>query len=374
MPNATVNTASAMVIEQLTGPARVVRLVGRALPFRPFTLKTKQRVEITELPGSPVATGNVFGGGRDRTSCRGKWSTKYLGEQVAIAGTSNLSTPMTVDGQRIETVVDAVALFETLVMEGQLVRVTWDAQVREGLLEEFEPGWHNRNDIEWSMSFAWISAGEVLGPPSVTEEASVGDAATIFERRLGGLKSASVASFPTNPDFNEAIAARLTKITGVVGQVSDTVSSLTSQTLRPYDAARRTVALTNTLVAECRAMRDEVEAVPPRTLLVDVGPVEALSLGAVVAALAYTREMQRQARALEREAIIRRAAMAAAIGRDLAGTYTARAGDDLRDVSRKFYGTPFEWRRLLTFNSLGTTALTAGQLVLVPRIVAGGSG
>jgi len=48
--------------------------------------------------------------------------------------------------------------------------------------------------------------------------------------------------------------------------------------------------------------------------------------------------------------------------------YSVREGQDLRDVSTIFYGSQDEWKRLLLYNNLADSRLTAGQVVLIPPL------
>ena len=48
-------------VEELTGDKRVLRLSGRALPYRPFELSGTQRHSVEWYPGSPIGTLQVYG-------------------------------------------------------------------------------------------------------------------------------------------------------------------------------------------------------------------------------------------------------------------------------------------------------------------------
>ena len=79
----------------------------------------------------------------------------------------------------------------------------------------------------------------------------------------------------------------------------------------------------------------------------------------------------RQARESVRQAIEREKASTWRTADQQIGVYVAVGGDDLRAVSRTFYGTPHEWRRLMTYNGLSSSLCTAGQVLLIPPLVEG---
>jgi hypothetical protein len=102
-------------------------------------------------------------------------------------------------------------------------------------------------------------------------------------------------------------------------------------------------------------------------LLESVDPV------AILEAQLYSRETITDARRMRDEAEARRRALEAGPGYTM-GTYRAREGEDLRDVSTLYYGTPNQWRSLMVYNGLTTTELYAGQYVTIPRLDPGSEG
>jgi hypothetical protein len=81
----------------------------------------------------------------------------------------------------------------------------------------------------------------------------------------------------------------------------------------------------------------------------------------------YVRETISDVRRLRDEAVIRQRAL-----RDgpelVVGTYRAREGEDLRDVSIRYYGTPYQWRAIMIYNGLTETECYAGQLIAIPNL------
>src|SRR5262245_24990140 len=79
------NKASSFTIEELSTEDvrknRVVRLIGRALPYRPITFSGTMRHDITWYPGNPEATIQVLGAAEDPTTINGRWSDRWLGSE-----------------------------------------------------------------------------------------------------------------------------------------------------------------------------------------------------------------------------------------------------------------------------------------------------
>jgi hypothetical protein len=121
----------------------------------------------------------VQGPTEGETTIDGFWKDKYLGYNTGETAPINLysrrngaqlgeATPVT-------SVADAVALFDSIRSEGQVLEVSWGYVVRRGVLKKFTQKWHNIHDCEWSMAFVWTSKSRVetsplFGPPAGQRE------------------------------------------------------------------------------------------------------------------------------------------------------------------------------------------------------------
>lgn len=367
---------TSFIIKELSGQQRTIRLLDRAMPYRPYNLKSTQRVETTWYPGSPEATATILGASLEPTSINGVWKDKYLSNTIAQGdGTSvnvgavngNSLVPMSVNGVQVNSVREAATLFRSLCAEGQLMEVAWDQTLRHGHMKEFEENWENVHDLRWDITFEWVSTGDEPGEPAFNTETSTSDTASLMQsQNLEVQEKANPPPFPVSFEFNEALVEGLTTLGQSVDQASGVVANLVSAATTPFDATRRMVAVTGGVANESQEIIDLYESAPPRARNVS-GSIALLSYGQIVEADTYARDVTSAARKLKRTAIIKQTLLAEQIRNDLLGSYRAREGDDLRDVSRLFYGTPFNWRRLLTFNELSSSALVSNQLVLVPR-------
>lgn len=369
---ASVDTASALTITELSGQGRTVRLAGRALPYRPFDLEGTQRINIEYYGGNPQGSPTVMGGEFQPTKLAGYWKDKYLGQPETNPTTGNAQSPFTVDGTTVDNVRDAARITDSIRAEGQLCLVTWDEQTRQGFLRRFKQSWHNRHDLEWEIDFEWIGDGDELGNAVLQEQGGVSEAQGVIDADYQRLVIAAQPDFPPDPTFISPLDSAVNALATTTTQLQGAVHNLATQANDPLDAVRRTVAVLNSVSSQAQDVIDVAQGQPAQTMIADVSPGSA-TLGQSLRAAAFARATTRAARQMKRDAIIRASVMAATVQSSLLGTYIARDGDDLRDVSRKFYQTPFEWRRLMTFNELSSAELDAGQLVLVPRIPQGGT-
>jgi hypothetical protein len=356
---------STLTIKERTGRQRELRLTARALPYRPYTLKATQRVETTWYPGSPEGSATVLGGSHEPTTIHGFWKEKYIGDTTIVSAA--------LDGTQIVTVRELVDAMDSLRGEGQEVEVTWDEEVRRGLITEFERRWHNPQDVEWEVTFQWLSVGSAESQPELDGETSVGDTASVMGAQNDALQASATPPFPVSSDFSDTLTTQLLDIADSVASARGVVANLLIAAISPFDAARRMVAITGAVAEQAQTLIDTLAGAPSRLLNAGV-EVEQMTLGQIIAAEGYVREMQRNARALKRTAVLRQQVLARAIQNDLLAVHRARDGQDLRDVSRIYYGTAFEWRRLMNFNELESAELVAGQVVLVPRVTTGGVG
>lgn len=380
MASQSVDTGSAFEITELTGEGRAVSLLGRGLPYRPFTIKSLQRLELTWYPGNPVATSTILGAGLEPTTIHGYWKDKYIGNSIdSLTATANTNgnqvAAITLNKQQIATCRDAAKLFRSLVASGQLLEVRWDEIVRRGHLKDFQEDWHDTRDLEWTMSFDWISTGDDTGSPAFQTETTVGDTNNVLRAQNTALQRSAIPTFPIASTFNVAMVGNLTTINNSVMQGSTVETNLASSSISPFDSTRRMVAITGGVALQTQALIRFFSSQPPRTLNVGVTNVSTMTLGQIVQAESYVRGVQRNAAKMRRTAVIRQILLAAQIESNLLAIYRARQNDDLRDVSRLYYGTTTQWRNLMYFNELsGSGGLTGGELIMVPKLTTGGSG
>lgn len=363
-----VNTASAMVIKELSGQRREVVLVERALPYRPFELSTSQRAEVTWYAGTPIGNGSVYGATEDPTTCNGTWKTRYLGVPSGGVVGGGYVYPMTVNGVPVQTAREAVTLFDSICREGQLLLVTWDEDARRGVLQRCRKKWLNRMDVEWELEFLWFDRGEEVPAAVIITEVSVNESTSILAKLSEALTAAvNAITIPIDADTD----SQLTEFVQIVGNASvaaqGNATALNSQAYGQGSAFNRTATCLQQAGEASTAMTVEL-ASQPACMLNSGTPPEQQTYSQRVVADTEVSEMQMRARRVRWDTAAQQAILAKQQNQTLLGEYRARQGDDLRDVSRLYYGNPYQWRNLMLFNGLDFAELTPGQIVLVPQI------
>lgn len=343
-------------------------------------------------------------------------------------------SPITVDGESITSCRDASKLFDSICREGQELEVSWDTQVRTGHLKAFEKTWHNAHDLEWTMEFEWTGRGERTPPADADSqsggdlfssiEGGLDDLQSIANEAVNiseELQDAVISQLQKIDSIVTGIATAVSSIRANVAGIGTALSNFnlnlgtgsedagssggagassnaasTSQSLRqattPEQRARDIASLLGALVEAAEESGALVDVRPYGASHRDAQPtsrfggtvtyqaaiasggqgagVDGISTSERMVVSDWARRYRESSLALRDDAVARRAVLVATLETRVQATYTARQGDDLRDVARIFYGSPFDWRRILLFNSLSNTTLVPGQLVLVPRSTA----
>lgn len=385
----------AFVIRELTGARRAVSLRDRALPYRPLTMEGLQRVKVTFPSGSPEGHGTITGPTEEETEIEGMWKDIFIGTNLsgrpmilmmAPRSGANTAGEMTPVG----TVVEAIELIDSMRTDGQQVEVEWGPIRRRGFIKKFRYKYHNIHDAEWSIQFIWTSKGAAPSRPSygsvtpsqldtggsLRESVSrllrvldapgevVGSAMADFRNTINRVTDASIAIDQTVAGLFDTTAPRniVGPIQGLLGNVvADATTVMTSfensgwaglftdfRTIVPYS---QHIATTNP-----RSAFDAADA----QALNDIDPVQVLQ------AQLYASEGRRDARNLRDEAEIRRRALLTEDGTFI-GIYRARGNEDLRAVSRLYFGTPDQWRQIMLDNALTESILEDGQELRIYR-------
>jgi hypothetical protein len=370
-------------IQELSGRKRTVWLTERAKPYGPITWEGEQRVKVTFPAGNPHGFATVQGPTEGETTIDGFWKDKYLGYNTGETAPINLysrrngaqlgeATPVT-------SVADAVALFDSIRSEGQVLEVSWGYVVRRGVLKKFTQKWHNIHDCEWSMAFVWTSKSRVetsplFGPPAGQRElgSSLRDKLAKFARAVDAPKRLA-DGFMSELRNDIAAIAQFTydideSISGSIDAVSPT--QLSGGVLAAIGSIRN---IADTVSEKVQAQGfvgvmpdfDQVAASPweqaRESWLATIDPEE------IFKAQLYERELITDARRLRDAAVAHQRAMSSSTS-DTLGTYKAREGEDLRDVSQLYFGTPYEWRAIMIYNGLSSPELYGGQTIAIPRL------
>lgn len=360
-----------LVIQERTGARRRVVLKGRALPYRPIEFPVDQRVDISNPAGLQSGVSTILGPTYGSTTFSGMWKDKFLGRTSSID-----SCYMAVDSVQVSTIVEAEKLFTSILEQGQELDVQWGPVYRRGHLKAFKPKWLNVADMEWSLEFVWLSRGSVVAASYAPNRDPPTDLSNSMLERLTQAMRNFRRSFRWVDDYQERVlrtAQQLGAFTEELNATVATVDSANPMNLAEFTARNTIVAAGNIVSAASQAvdtarnnqalaflddyrLLGTTPGLPPETIPPDVQ----------VEATVSAREQERLFRDMRDDAAAYARARSAG-DNEILGTYRTREGEDLRDVSRIYYGTPYEWRRIMEYNELNTSEVPAGTLLVIPR-------
>lgn len=379
MPEGSFGTASTFTIRQLTGPGDTLVLQSRALPYRPIEFSGSMRAEFTWYQGNPQATVQISGSQEDETTVHGMWKDIFIGDPDNDAAFFN--------GAPVSHASDLVRIVDTMRRQGQLVEVTWDVLVRQGIITNFRHRWDRHQDIEWEIHFGWVNQGEQAVSPTFTPIRDLSDAHATWSASLRQLISAAKAPFAPARAFAASFNAAIAQASDIVDQISDAVVNVVGFVYTPLDAARRLVSLYEQVKQDMLNVRDATTLWPYPQIgaFLEEGqtdgtlpqptnqaPASAAKVGETVLAANFARKNNKQARDMAREAAREQYLFGKQIQPDLIDIFIAKDNQDLRDVSTRYYGTQEEWKQIAAKNHLQSSALTAGQVVFIPSLVTPG--
>jgi len=358
---------SDFTIKELTGDQRVITLKERALPYRPLKFSGRTRGDFTWYPGNPVATTQILGTEEAPSVFNGAWKDRFIAGVTSDGIFTGIANAL-IDGQQIANVSDLVDVFNDVRQSAQPLEVTWAHRTRVGIMTRFDETWLTAEDVEWEMEFQWTSRGQPEQPVTIPVSPQPGDLADKLRAGLNTLKNVITAPFQVVQSFTDTVNELASEISDAIEDIESTAVQIEQQVLSPVTAAERTLAAVDLIIKDCNDLVSAVEAQPGVQLYYLLDTAETTYGDALVAA-DYGNSIKRAAQDIRTQCIDASASMSdESDGVDLLASFTARGDTDLRDVSQQFYGTPDQWRTLMLYNDFDDSQLTAGMLVLVPKL------
>ena len=362
--------ASSFTIAELTGQRRTLELKGRALPYQPLVLEGAMRAEFTWYPGNGVASVQMLGSEEKGTTIEGQWKDRFIRSTTDEGQPVNPSGIALWQKTQVTDVFELAQNVDSLRKAGQLLEVRWDRFIRHGILLRFRQKWLRIEDLEWEMEFQWVSQGEKQAPPSLPNVPDAMDFAVQLRAKLDSLYDALKLpeEFQVVDDFLSQVNALADEIDDAAVEAENAAKNGVAKISAVSEVAERVLTSAESVKTAASGIISAVEEFPPKDLINTLAP-EDLNLGDALMADVWARNVKTKAKDLALYASVEGDTLRAQTRRDeLLATFTARENSDLRDVSRTYYGTSFQWRTLLAFNKLTTSKLTAGQVVLVPKL------
>ena len=349
-----------LIFEEQTGPKRRIALAGRSLP-KELPIGSEQRHEIEWNPGSGEATLQIFGPSLDPITMSGKWQTRYLSNQEAVA-VLNGNTQML-------SLVELSDLFESLCNCGQLIRMSWNSLVRYGIITKFKVVFARVDDATWELEFKPSSKSGTTPAPINPKRPSLAGFSAQLDAAADALltQRQTPPAVPIDTSLLKAFDRTITQLGEMAGQVKDTISGYATQALDVATATRRTMAHVAETLQNVRDGIEMIQATTYRELIAITDQGEA-TVGQIVATAGWLYEIERSGGTFRRRALEFRDAMQDRVFTEYLGTYTVVSGDDLMGIAQRYYHSQDVWWRIAEANGLLSAEVQPGTLLLLPRL------
>lgn len=355
-------------IREMTGDQRNLVLAGdHMMPMQPFSLHGEQRLDTTWYNGNPVGSTQVLGGKENETVIKGKWSDRFI--QIT-------SPPQVyVNGAVIKSLKDLAAIVDDMRLKGQKIEVTWAHLARRGYMRRFKQDWHTVHDLEWEIEFEWVSRADEDNQVASAREADLQAIIASGDSALDALNNAANPPAGRNLNFGLLVARPIAALGEANTKLDGVLTSVTQNVTRAADGSRQAASLMSGIVTQCRTFVETMAATPgqfavPGTDIAKSTSIANVKVGESILAENQNRAMISKARKLAHTSARNQQILLRTIDTDIARVFYARDGQDLRDVSRRFYGTSDGWQQIRKFNGLARSKLVAGQIIMVPRTYA----
>ena len=384
---------SILTIEEITGKKRRLDLIGAGLPLKGAQWGGQTVLATTWNAGNPEATQHVLSPQEDPSPWEGKWSTTMLIASPCLWNDSG-------SAQKIVIANELDAIFESLRLSAQLLRVTWSSEqagrqfqkVRIGRLQAYIGKFDTQDDLSWNATFEWISRGNpprTLGSPqddilAATRAAIIvqnGVVATISTNairasrkiknqttqfRLGDLEAMTQAPLAALDSFARAADS-------FSREMQDLGNIILKTRAIPFQLANRALATATNAVAISNQFLDEISRKAPEQLTVK----QSAALFAQTAAYYGSAQSQAQLmlsinQQLSQQARVRRSGIQASStpGKassmsqsDVLALYIPRDGDTFALLAQRYYQSGDLGSELASVNGYSRYAISPPRRV-----------
>lgn len=370
------------IVREIDLPGRTIVLQGRSLPYRGVAWGGTQELDVNWFPGNPVASVQVIGPREKPTTILGKWKDVFLlnpQNRGVLANFPPLSKAAKADSnerggntfkssgsvpaqfaERARALRDAFRLFRK---SGGMVKVEWGSIVRFGFVSETDFTHDREEDIDFEIIFTFVGDSPSQPKPLLPEIELLSllkALLALLDEIINTLLSAVFAAQQWLTRVNQFI----TKIGSFITELLDVISKLGDFAFAPAAVLGN---LRRQLTAIKLAARDLFADLDAQTS----AAVEAAFIGNPVD-VALNNLLQQRLRAtvqaLAAEAARQANLISQANSPALLGTITMPGGTTLRDVARRFFGNPDDWRVIAEFNGFGGSVIPRGTIVRVPKV------
>lgn len=408
---------STLTIKELTGQKRVVTLRGPSLPFQGASWGGQQRVTTTWYPGNASeATQHVLGPTEKESTWDGSFTTTLM-----LRTPTKFEDPGGAAPQSIVRANTLATLLEDIFRLGQRLRVEWqntiarsttlpDGQVitsvlaeetfkvvREGRAAEWDFNYERADDIDWTITFDWLSRGatqqKILTTRTETTVAQVTELVIVAQNvaieldiLIGKLTRERPEDFPTTlslddienflngpKDLMADFAQSANRISNRFAKIGELIQQ--TRTL-PVSIANQALDVANNAVAVAGQFVDTIGSRPPE-LNVANARISQLSKSTEAISDSIDQASSLQDAAIRMKTIVQDASSS---NQTILAVHVTRGvvdipalglrGEIVNSISSNFYGTPDHAASLLRANNLPLSQLfiERGKVIIIPTL------
>lgn len=373
----------AFAIRQLDFPKRAILLQGRSLPYRGVSWGVEQRLDENWFPGNPQGVVQVIGPRELPTTITGMWKDVFLFDDQHAAtllnfpglmpaarpdattrGGTTFASGGATPKQKAQLARVLRDAFRMLIREGVKVKVEWGSLARVGFLKRGEFPHDREEDINYEIEFMWI--GETDADPKPKKRKAellsfLKQLLALLDQILNAVIGAVIKASLWIRRVNQVIA----KLGSFVTELLGALDKLASFAFAPADTLANIRAQMRAITLAARELRQTIfdgASASYEATVQSLNPIE------IAAAHAHELELLALGRRLGAEAEQMRLEIEEFIVPELEAIYVSPGGITLRDVSLRFYGTPDNWQAIADFNGFGTSVVSPGTVVRVPKL------
>jgi hypothetical protein len=405
--------ASVLTIQELAADGstvlRAATLVGGGLPLMGSNWGFRNRLVTKWYAGNQdEATQQVMGSMELPSHWNGSWNRNVMGR----APSRILDVTAGTGGQDVVDPFVLLTFLEGIFRGGRRLRVTWACEqqpsgqndtttalfqgslVREGRCEEFDANYRSFFDIEWKVTFQWVSRGKSTARVASPRDASIGNNTAAYVAALDAIIAANELNANTVSPSNltlgnlEQLANEPTALASSVSrsmlqlenELSQIVSLGSTVQQQPYQVARLAIDHGRNAQAIAQSTYQTLSQQAPESLSTqgDVTSVmaawtnfAAMQDATLLAAAAAWSFVQQVRQSVPQHAPGLQGELGPQVvsgPQTVQQVYLWKQGDTMHKVSQRFYGSPDHADDIARCNNLSwhTFLLTPGTILIIP--------
>lgn len=340
-----------LIIAQMQNPGagrlrQVLELSGSLLPLDSLDFGVSQRATIEWLPGSGVASVHLDGPEEDPTDV-----------QLRLVGRDFRVGDAKLDGRDLRNLDEVVDALSGMVRDRVLVEVLWRGRSQRAVLQRFVPSEGLEQEWGATLTLAWVDAPgkrAQWGPPASSPASFAAQLQAGFDEAMADVRSA--VTFAQGPvEEAEAAVSRvrenLSAVSQAAGSLRDTAASVAGIQKSIADTLAQLMVTTND-VFESLVSSPEMLA-------------QSNEMAQQILARAFRSQTLRAARLVRQQAVLERRNYRPES--DVMAIHTGVQGETVWSVARLWYGDPALGPAIARRNQLISTAIRAGQRLVIPR-------